>query len=257
MRFLLTYLTIIFSQFLGIAQPLDSLKIQALVPVKYDSIIDQKTYPYYYVVKDGKMGVYEIEKDKEVISPQYEFIGQTRYNSNARDIGNFIILQNGKFGIVNYRGKEVLPAEYDAISSWVEYGPEGHYVKKNEKFGLARPNGRLFVPTEYQMIYYKSAAFIKVMQNGKVGVVDSRNHTVIPITNDKLILDIFWWDAYEDHRIWLKNSETWTELNVDGEVLRKHVPENEVILEFGRDRINNSDFEYVESMMIYPESLKK
>ena len=46
-------------------------------------------------------------------------------------------------------GEQLIPCEYDSISSWWEYGPSAHYVVKDKKVGIIDYIGKVLLPTEY------------------------------------------------------------------------------------------------------------
>ena len=51
-------------------------------------------------------------------------------------------------------GEQLIPCEYDSISSWWEYGPSAHYVVKDKKVGIIDYIGKVLLPTEYDSLDY-------------------------------------------------------------------------------------------------------
>lgn len=76
----------------------------------YDMIIESILDPYVYIAKDSsgkkKWGVYNVGERKEIIAPQFD----TQIKSSDQF---FIVNRNGKYGVYNTQGKEVLPIIYD------------------------------------------------------------------------------------------------------------------------------------------------
>ena len=65
-------------------------------------------------------------------------------------------------------GEQLIPCEYDSISSWWEYGPSAHYVVKDKKVGII---------------------------DSKYGAVDINNRLVLPFEYDDIRFDIEEWCA--------------------------------------------------------------
>ena len=66
-----------------------------------------------------------------------------------------------KVGVVMKDGEQLIPCEYDSISSWWEYGPSAHYVTKDvvivtkdSKYGAVDINNRLVLLFEYDDIRF-------------------------------------------------------------------------------------------------------
>ena len=59
-----------------------------------------------------------------------------------------------KVGVVMKDGEQLIPCEYDSISSWWEYGPSAHYVVKDKKVGIIDYIGKVLLPTEYDSLDY-------------------------------------------------------------------------------------------------------
>jgi hypothetical protein len=97
----------------------------------YDTLIYTYMKGYYLGLKHGKWGVID-RLDSIVLPFDYEFIMPEGHIKDAKE-GAFIVQKNGYMGTVNLENEVVIPIRYDAISGWCEYGPDGHYVKRNQK----------------------------------------------------------------------------------------------------------------------------
>ena len=94
------------------------------------------------------------------------------------------VMQNGKYGLIDYTGKEVLPCEYDAITSLT--GVENSLmIQKEGKVGLADNSGKVVLNPEYLTILaigdnYQAGYIVENEQN-QYGVVDVNGKQVLEI----------------------------------------------------------------------------
>ena len=72
-------------------------------------------------------------------------------------------------------GEQLIPCEYDSISSWWEYGPSAHYVVKDKKVGIIDYIGKVLLPTEYDSLDYVTKDVVIVTKDSKYGAVDINN----------------------------------------------------------------------------------
>ena len=85
-----------------------------------------------------------------------------------------------KVGVVMKDGEQLIPCEYDSISSWWEYGPSAHYVVKDKKVGIIDYIGKVLLPTEYDSLDYVTKDVVIVTKDSKYGAVDINNRLVLP-----------------------------------------------------------------------------
>ena len=76
-------------------------------------------------------------------------------------------------------GEQLIPCEYDSISSWWEYGPSAHYVVKDKKVGIIDYIGKVLLPTEYDSLDYVTKDVVIVTKDSKYGAVDINNRLVL------------------------------------------------------------------------------
>ena len=108
--------------------------------------------------------------------------GNLSYNENV-----LRIQKDGKYGLINMDGNEILPCEYDGITAL--QGVENTLlVLKDENYGIVNDEGRTLLPTEYAEIQNlgneASQGFIVRNQDGKYGVVDTSNGQVLEAKYD-------------------------------------------------------------------------
>ena len=59
--------------------------------------------------------------------------------------------KNGKFGVIDFLGNQIIPAEYDSIES-LKFRPGELLVKKNDKYGVIGATGDLKLEIKYDSI---------------------------------------------------------------------------------------------------------
>jgi hypothetical protein len=86
---------------------------KCLIPTQYNKIEETYSYPYWFVKKNHKTGIYAIKllRSENIIPCIYDSIGLT---SNYKP--KFIIKDNKKLGILDEKGQVILPIVYDQIS---------------------------------------------------------------------------------------------------------------------------------------------
>lgn len=124
-------------------------------------------------------------KNEEILTgyEQIEALENIDENDNVWYEENILrIKQNGKYGLIDFNGKELLPAEYDEIT--VLEGIENSIIiKKNGLMGLANDNGSVIVEPAYTQIKnfgntYKNG-YITVDQQGKYGLISATKKQIL------------------------------------------------------------------------------
>ena len=124
--------------------------------------------------------------------------------------------KDGKYGLINFEGKEVLPCDYDEITA-LKGVTNNLLVKKDGKVGLVNEKGQTIVNTEYKDIKtlkegYKNE-YIIVNDNNQYGIISTTGTVIIE-------------PKYEDVK-YLNNSEmfaikdagVWKLINKDNHIL--------------------------------------
>lgn len=92
------------------------------------------------------------------------------------------VKKNGKYGLIDFNGKELLPVEYDEII--VLPGIQNSIlIKKEGKTGLVNDSGSIIVEPEYKEIKnignnYKNG-YITINQEGKYGVISATKKQIL------------------------------------------------------------------------------
>ncbi len=92
------------------------------------------------------------------------------------------VSKNGKYGIINFEGQEILPCEYDEITA-LKGVKSNFIVKKDGKVGLVNEVGQTIVNTEYKNVLtlkegYKSE-YVIVDENNKYGIISTSGTVLI------------------------------------------------------------------------------
>jgi hypothetical protein len=90
---------------------------------------------------------------------------------------------NGKLGLVNNTGKEIVPCDYDYIG---EFSNGLAPVMQNGKYGYVKmKTGQEIIPCDYDYIGEFSNGLVPVMRNGKYGYVKMKTgQEIIPCDYD-------------------------------------------------------------------------
>ncbi len=114
------------------------------------------------------------------VAPAYTF---------AKDFVNEvgIVAQDELWGMVDSKGKQLLPCRYDGLGFLEESGNKVLRVfKKQEKYGLIDTLGRLAVSLQYDDIGSFSDGRLAVKRNGAWGFVDRNGREVVPCRFDEV-----------------------------------------------------------------------
>ena len=145
---------------------------------------------------DEQTGTYKTKainsKNEEILTEydQIEAIDNIDKNNNLWYEKNVLkVKKNGKYGLIDLNGKELLPIEYDEIT--VLDGRENSIIiKKDEKVGLANDNGSILINPNYKEIKalgetYKEG-YITIDETGKYGVVSATKRQIFENKYDKI-----------------------------------------------------------------------
>ena len=99
------------------------------------------------------------------------------------------VKKNGKYGVINLDGKEILPCEYDEITA-LEGIKSTVKIVKDGKYGIADNTGKVLLGTQYAEVTNlgqdNKAGFIVKGEDGKYGIVDYSNTQVLEAKYDEI-----------------------------------------------------------------------
>lgn len=169
---------------------------ETVIQASYDEIIaiPNNSRPIFictYDVNDLD-GTYKTkainEKNEEILTgyDKIEAIDNSDSKQNVWYEDNVLrVSRNGKYGIINFEGQEVLPCEYDEITA-LKGVTSNFLVKKDGKLGLVNEKGQTIINTEYKNILtlkegYKSE-YVIVNAENKYGVISTSGTILIDPT---------------------------------------------------------------------------
>ncbi len=95
-----------------------------------------------------------------------------------------LVKKDGKFGLVDFKGKELLKPEYDEISA-LKGVKSSILTKKDQKYGLVDNIGVAIIPNEYEKITSISEkyedGYIVTNSDKKVGVINHDKSTAVDV----------------------------------------------------------------------------
>lgn len=96
--------------------------------------------------------------------------------------GTAIVLKNNLYGLINEKGKEILPCSYDSISSFLKHF---RIIKKDKKYGVLNNYGDVIKPCVYSDFLTKEkftgdrlCDYLALKLNDKWGFVDKEGNDV-------------------------------------------------------------------------------
>lgn len=168
---------------------------------------------YYLLKKKKKWGLAKLGTDDWGSANGYSSVDivlpYEMEEVQALDKTNWLLVsKNGKKGVIDRRGREILPVEYDQLVYKLGYSwggkqtPAKFILEKNGKKGIKNIGEREevrdlymydFIATEYDSIgkkFYPSN-FIPVQKSGKWGLIDEGGKLILPLDFEELMGDSF------------------------------------------------------------------
>jgi len=175
-----------------------------LVPAEFANITYDSGRKLYQIHDDSKLIGLFLENSKVYIKPEFQSIhtdGTSRIN----------VMKNGKYGLIDYKGNYVIPAEFDEVL--YESLSTGFKARKNGKYGWLKMDGSDLIPFVYDKLetfYGDKSSFTKATQNDKIGVISvAQNKTIVPIEFDEVY-------EYYDRNFLVKIGDKVGLIDVDG-----------------------------------------
>lgn len=149
------------------------------------------TYEVNYV--DGTYKTKAInDKNQELFTGYDNIIAVQNFDENNNlwfEENTLKVQKDGKFGLINLDGKEILPCEYDSITT-LKGIKNSIIVKKDSKVGLVNTDGTIIVPVEYSDILaitedYKNGYIVKNTES-KYGVIKSDGQIALECKYDDI-----------------------------------------------------------------------
>lgn len=189
-----------------------------ILPTEYNELsrmtdIKDDNNPYLLTAKNGQYGVFR--KDEQIINNEYQSI---RYDKSSNV---FVIEKSKKYGVANKEGKTIIPIEFNQIdiNGLYLYARKGENIEVYDKNGKLtdRDNNIAIFPTENNQYFIKvdntqgtvysivdknenpltkgrysyieylfGNYFIVSSENGKLGVIDTKENSKLEIKYDSI-----------------------------------------------------------------------
>lgn len=157
------------------------------------------TYDERYIVinnlkeNDKKYGLYDIENNKVIVTPQYDGMF-----TNKDD--EYIVIRNGKYGIVNKSLKKIIDFEYD-------------FIDRNNGFYVVCKNDKLAIMNEqYELVSEYDFDYQKLSENEEYNYLNDFKTFVAYKISDKYVLTVNFKEYsdslnYDKHETYVINSD--------------------------------------------------
>lgn len=124
------------------------------------------------LMRDEKYRFYYITEQANAYNGFYE-------KASAFKHGVAVVQIDGRWGIINQRGIEIIPPKYD----WIE-GFEGGYAKVRIEglSGLSNLEGELIAKPDFEFISYAGQGLFRVEQGDKIGYFDTEGNWIWDLT---------------------------------------------------------------------------
>lgn len=143
---------------------------KVLLPASYDRI--DFFWEGLAVLTDKGLSGFVNTKGEIVLPPKYQALG--RFRDGLAPFKEF-----GKVGFLNKSFQTIIPAIYDDILRFDEKNLRAIGVKQNGKWGLIDYTGKVVLPLEYEACALGQWGLIRVKRDGKWGLIDTEGTEII------------------------------------------------------------------------------
>ncbi|VXD20774.1 Outer membrane protein assembly factor BamD (BamD/ComL family) [Marinoscillum sp. 108] len=120
----------------------------------------------------------------------------------------FRVKKGKKIGLMNTKGKEVLPFKYEVIDE--KNGLV--FLLQDGKIGCLDLNNGVLLPSEYETRIQTFGQYYEVKKGGKVGLVNGANKWMLPAEFDQLL-------KWNDTTCWVRSGTIWSLRTFENEVV--------------------------------------
>jgi hypothetical protein len=116
-----------------------------------------------------------------------------KYSYVSFDEGYYYVKLNGKWGVIDKQGNEIVPPKYDNVGIF-PFSKDYNYVvvELNEKYGVFDRQGKEVVAPKYDEILddeLEKFGYASVTLNSKMGVIDKQGKEIIPCEYTIVVID--------------------------------------------------------------------
>ena len=148
----------------------------------YDVDYSNGNYKTKVINKKGKEIIKDYDKVEAILN--YDKNEKISYEKTA-----FVVQKDGKYGLVNYSGKELLAPTYDSIKAL--YGVENSLlIEKEGKFGICTSEGTIIIDPIYKMVEKigddNKNGYIVVNEENKCGIIGFDKGIILDTQYDEI-----------------------------------------------------------------------
>ncbi|MEQ8581781.1 MAG: WG repeat-containing protein [Marinoscillum sp.] len=148
-------------------------------------------------------------KKQLVIGASGEVIMETQLDEVALLTDSLFRVKKGKkIGLMNAKGKEVLPFKYEVIDE--KSGLV--FLLQDGKIGCLDLRNGVLLPSEYEARIQTFGPYYEVKKAGKVGLVNGANKWMLPVEFDQLL-------KWNDTTCWVRSGPMWSLRTFQNEVV--------------------------------------
>lgn len=141
---------------------------------------DETIYNYYADItgyKENSLWGFKDPAGNILVKPTYKNI--EAFNEELIKVQ----ANNGKYGLINLKGKAVLPAIYTSVR---ELNPDYYLISQDWKYGITNSAAKVLISPQYKKIDDLRDDFFKACNNTACGVVNSSNKTIVPFRYENI-----------------------------------------------------------------------
>ncbi len=182
-------------------------------------------------------------KENEIITGYETVQALENYDNNNNlwyETDVLLVKKDGKYGLVDFKGKQLLPCEYDSIET-LKGVTKSYITKNNNKLGLVDNIGVIILENEYQKIEPVSDKY----ENGYI-VTDNNKKMGVILRDKTQAVEVKYQDIkkiYGDSKYVVKEDGKWEIIDTEGKVYLKD-KFDEVISINGENIIIKKDKKY-------------
>lgn len=162
-------------------------------------------------------GLYNINQNKEILSPEYDKVGDGIRFAIENDYLEIRNNESGNWGVITRHGEEIFPCQFLDINRITEGGLAVVQTKKGKTFVNAK-EGLIFpVRSDYYIGYAFEDGLLRIKQNNKVGYINQYGQMIF---NPIFDLDRINWynNDFANGYSWEKKNEKWGIIDINGNV---------------------------------------
>lgn len=154
-----------------------SISFEKIAPESFDKIFITDSSAFMRVVNNEKCQFFNLQKGN------FTF-GNTYQECKAFSNGFALIMLNDKWGVVNEKGILIIQTNYENIDYEYNNGKYIFFVKDKGKVGVLTQDGKQMIPIDYDLITSSDKGLFKVKKGNKYGILKSNGQVSLDFKYD-------------------------------------------------------------------------